>query len=280
MTHLKPPASPLAVCEDILRKSKQYNLEHHCLPSENRVIDRLLNRGHELESTYLELHRKLGHHPHALQEFLAKLLSTAAFWKPEDMKAARASRYRLIEVNREIADKAMELSTLLDERSVLHNHSGFASNTHYHVCEVIEEASEHNPLFGMEIGDKLSRLHYQYDLKYWPSLSDFMDELAQDASDADIEATDPLTKAATESSRSSKGDFLRAFLAAIEESSAQVFGRLPSDLKITDNTMASLINCALELKVDEMASADYVKRFRQKERERSRRTSYWTSASN
>lgn len=280
MTHLKQPSAPLAICEDILRKSKQYNLEHHCLPSENRVIDRLLNRSHELKSAYQELYRKLGNHPHALQEFLAKLLSTAAFWNPEDMKAARASRYRLMEVNRQIADKASELSKLLDERSVLHNHSGFASNTHYHVCEIIEEASEHNPLFGLEVGDKLSRLHYQYDLKYWPSLSDFMDELAQDACDADIEATDSLTKAATESSRSSKGDFLRAFLAAIEESSAHMFGRLPNDLGITDNTMASLINCALELKVDELASADYVKRFRQKERERSRKTSCGSTASN
>lgn len=273
MTHTKSLGTPRAICEEILRKDKQYNVEHKCWPSQNKVIDLLLKRGLELESAYQELHHTLSHRPHALKEFLTLLLSTATLWKPEAMKAARASRDRLIVVNQQIADKASELSNLLGERCELHHHSGFAGNTHYHVCEVIEAAAEHNPLFGMEVGEEFSRLHYQYDLKYWPSLSDFMDELFQDAHDAEIEATDPLTRAATESSRSSKGDFLRAFLAAIEESSARALGRLPSDLRITDNTMASLVNCALDLEEEEMASADYIKRFRQKERERSRKTS-------
>lgn len=272
MNHTKPPGSPQAICEDILRKDKQYNLEHKCWPSQNRVIDLLLKRGLELENAYQELHLKLGHHPHALEEFLTLLLSTAALWKPEAMKAARASRDRLIVVNRQIADKASELSKLLSERCELHNHSGFAGKTHYHVCEVIEAAAEYNPLFEMEVREEFSRLHHQYDLKYWPSLSNFMDELFQDAHDVEIEATDPLTKAATESSRSSKGDFLRAFFTAIEESSNREFGRLPSDLRITDNTMSSLVNCALDLQEEEMASADYMKRFRQKERERNIQT--------
>ncbi|MHB0775117.1 hypothetical protein [Halomonas sp. WWR20] len=87
-----------------------------------------------------------------------------------------------------------------------------------------------------------------------------------------LEATDPITRAATASSRSSKGDFLRAFIASIEESSAHSFGRLPSSLRVTDSTMASLTNCALDLEADELATADYVKRFRQRERERSKTT--------
>ncbi len=83
MTQPKPPATPRAICEDFLRKDKQYNRNKQILPSENEVIDRLLARGHELESAYQELHQKLIRHPYALQEFLGRLLSTAAFWKPE-----------------------------------------------------------------------------------------------------------------------------------------------------------------------------------------------------
>ncbi len=270
-TTAKPAATPRAICEGFLRKEKQRNLDKQILPSENEVIDRLLARGNELESAYQEIHQKLSRHHNALEEFLRRLLSTAAFWNPEDMKAARIDRNRLIEVNRQITEKASELSRLLNERSGLHNHSGFAGNTHHHVCEVIEAASEHNPLFGMEVGEEFRRLYYQYDLKYWPSLSEFMMELSLDAHDLEIKATDPLTQAATESSRSSKGDFLRAFIASIEEGSTCAFGRLPSDLRITDNAMASLINCALDLDTEELASADYVKRFRQRERERSSR---------
>src|SRR5690606_18510979 len=67
------------------------------------------------------------------------------------------------------------------------------------------------------IQERLDALHGQFDLKYWPSLSDFLRELASDAEDAVMEATDPLTAAATMTSRPSRTDFIKALLAAIDE---------------------------------------------------------------
>lgn len=270
MTNQTSATTARATCEELLRKDRQYNLENHCLPSQTKVIDKMLARGIELEYAYQELHQKLSHYPRALEQFIALLLSTAAFWRPEDMKAARADRDRLVEINRQIEEIASALSGLLNERTELHNHSGFSGSTHHHICEVIEEASEYNHLFGMYVEDEFKRLHFQYDLKYWPTLSDIMDELSLDAHNVEIEATDPLTKAATESSRSSKRDFLRAFMAAIEESSARTCGSFPVDLRITDATIASLTNCALDLEVDQLMTADTIKRFRQGERARKR----------
>lgn len=270
MTTQKSAIDTQNACEKLLRDSRQYNLDNGCWPSQTRIIDRLLKRGTELQGAYQELHQKLAHHPRALDRFLAHLLDASVMWNPEKMKAARADRERLVEVNRQIDEVASMLSGLLEERNRLHNHSGFSGNTHYHICEVIEEASEHNPLFRMEVGEEFKRLHYQYDLKYWPNLSDIMDALSMDAQNVEIEASDPLTRAATESSRSSNRDFLRAFTAAIEESKARPFGPLPANLRITDATMASLTNCALDLAVDQMITAETVKRFRQGERERER----------
>ncbi|KJV31568.1 hypothetical protein VI06_06885 [Aquitalea magnusonii] len=260
------PKTPQQICENLLLEGKRYNIEHRILPSENAVADRLLSRGNELRDSYEELHDKLHARLPALQAFLGLVLSTAAFWNPEKMQEARAARSDLADLNQQIARKAAELATLLEQRSDLHNTSGFSSNTHYHVCGVIEAASQHHALFQSYVQEKLDALCGQFDLKYWPSLGEFLQELASDAEKAVMEATDPLTAAATAATRPSKADFFKALFAAIEENSAENYGQLPRGLKLSDRTLASLANCALDLGPDDMVDDAYMKRLRQRER--------------
>lgn len=260
------PTNAREVCENLLLEGKRYNIEHHHLPSENAVADRLLGRGIELRDAYQELYDKLHAHPPALQVFLGLVLNTAAFWNPEKMQEARAARSDLANVNQQIARKAAELALLLEQRSVLHDTSGFNSDTHYHVCDIIEAASQHNGLFQNYVQEKLSALHGLFDLKYWPSLSEFLQALATDAEKAMIAATDPLTAAATAAVRPSRADFFKALFAAIEENSAKSYGQLPIGFKLTDRTLASLANCALDLGPDDLVDDAYMKRFRQRER--------------
>jgi len=260
------PTNSQKICENLLLESKRYNIEHHILPSENAVVDRLLRRGIELRDAYEELHEKLHAHPQALQVFLGLVLSTAAFWNPNKMQEARAARSDLANVNQQIARNAAELALLLEQRSDLHDTSGFSSDTHYHVCNVIEAASQHNYLFRSYVQEKLGALHGQFDLKYWPSLGEFVQELATDAEKAVMEASDPLTAAATSGTRPSKADFFKALFVAIEENRAESYGQLPSDFKLTDRTLASLANCALDLGPDDLVDDAYMKRLRQRER--------------
>lgn len=259
------PTNAQQTCENLLLEGKRYNIEHHILPSENAIADRLLMRGFELRDVYEELHDKLHAHPPALQVFLGLVLSTAAFWNPKKMQEARAARSDLANVNQQIARNAAELATLLEQRSDLHDTSGFSSDTHYHVCNVIEAASEHNGLFQSYVQEK-GALRGQFDLKYWPSLGEFMQELAADAEKAVMEATDPLTAAATAAARPSKADFFKALFASIEENSAKSYGQLPRGFKLTDRTLASLANCALDLGPDDLVDDAYMKRLRQRER--------------
>ena len=59
--------TPLQICENLLIDGKRYNIEHHILPSENAVADRLLLRGLELKEAYEELHEKLHKQPRPLR---------------------------------------------------------------------------------------------------------------------------------------------------------------------------------------------------------------------
>jgi hypothetical protein len=253
-------------CEEILIEMVRYNEEHLILPSENVVANRLLKREIELFDAYEELNSKLNAQPQALHVFLDLVLGTAADWNPQKMQEARAARNELAVVNRQISSKAAELAQLLEQRSNLHNTSGFSSDTHFHVCDVIERASQSNHLFNSYVKDGLSALRMQFDLKYWPTISDLLQEIAIDAACADIEAIDPLTAVGTAAIRPSKADFFKVLFAAIEENSEKCYGFLPQGFKLTDRSLASIANCALDLAPDDLVDDEYVKRFRQRER--------------
>lgn len=252
------------ICELILVEAKTYNIEHCILPSENRIIDRLLARGPELSAAYKELHGKLHQHHKALDIFLELLVNTAAFWNQEKIAEARTARNDIIVINRQIARKAAELGKLLQQRSDLNNTSNFRSDTFYHICDVIKAASKHNSRFKVYVEKKLDVISTQFDLKYWPTLWDCVQELAFDAETASTTASDPLTAIATSASRPSLADFVKALLEAIEENGFHNYGLLPKDFKITDNTLASLVNCSLDLDPDSLVDGPYIKRFRQR----------------
>jgi len=255
------------ICESILTEAKNYNIEHCILPSENRIIDRLLARGPELSAAYKELHGKLHQHHKALNIFLELLLNTAAFWNQDKIAEARTARSNLNVINRQIARKAAELAKLLKQRSDLNNASNFRSDTFYNICDVIIAASKENNLFKVYVEKKLDVIRTQFDLKYWPTLASCIQELAFDAEETSTTASDPLTAVATSAIRPSLADFVKALLEAIEEHRVHNYGFLPKDFKITDNTLATLVNCSLDLGPDDLVDGPYIKRFRQRSSE-------------
>lgn len=253
-------------CEDFLNSERAYNIEHSLLPSEVKIIDRLLARRLEMQEVYAELSSKLD--TPATQCFLGLILSTAAFWNPDASSEARAKKRRLQELNSRIAQSAMQLSELIEERSEISNSSGFTSNTHYSICDLIEEAARDNHMFGFYVQKQLHALQCRYDLKYWPTITDVLNALSQDAQDAQVFATDPLTEAATESIRASLADYFRALFAAIDENSRTYGGFLPVGLRIADSALATIANCALDLDSDAGVDGPYVKNLRQRLRDK------------
>lgn len=253
-------------CETILWEGIRYNQEHEILPSENAVARRLLDRGEELTEAYQEVYDKLHHRAHAVKQFMGMLLSVQTFWSPEKIAQARADREALVEINQKIERYARALAELLEERTRLHNTSGFSSRTLYHICDVIDRACEVNGHYRTFLRKPLQNLAGQYDLKYWPDLSHCLGAIAHDAAQAELEATDPLTEAATLSNRPSTSDQVLAFLAYIEECRGDYAGSLPSDFQLSDRSMASLLNVVFDLPVDKLLTAEYLKGRRQRAR--------------
>lgn len=268
-TYMSTPKKARNICERLLRAERAEKIEKSILPSEVKVIDRLLERGLELEDAYEELHNKLHDHPQALRVFFDLLQSTAAFWSPESNQEARRGKARLVEVNQEIEKVAKTLALLLSERTELKNHSGFSCDTLYHPVDAIHAAAERNHSYEQWVKEKLEAVARQFDLKYWPSLSAVSQAIADDAARAAPCPHDALTDAGTEGPRASLADTFKAFFVAVEGESSRNFGVLPYSFELTDRSVASLLSCALGLDSDEMVDAPYVKRLRQRQRERS-----------
>lgn len=255
-------------CQLLLRSERDDRVSSGILRSEVKVIDRLLSRSLELRDAYEELHSKLNDRPPALKVFFDILFRTAAFWNPDANREARQGRARLVEVNREIEEAASTLAALLNERTELKNHSGFSCDTLYHPVDAIDLAAADHYRYQHWVKNGLAGIRGQFDLKYWPSLSEVVQAIGTDAAQARPLPHDAVTEAGTEGPRAALADTFRSFYVALEESSAQHHGFLPRTFELTDRSVAALISCALDLGPDEVVDAGYVKRLRQRRRDR------------
>lgn len=246
-------------CEAILMASRNYNVENNIWPTDVITTNYLLTQTAAMKSVYDELSVLSAQQR---SQFLDQLVGTLSFWSPEDAIEMRAARNRLIDVNKKISALAKDLADLLEERSTLENQHPFSSNTHYHIANVIKEASRDNYHFQSFLAKPLEALTGQFDLKYWPYLPSVINEIANDAATAGIYATDPRTEAATSSNRSSKADFVRAILSMIEELKSTPSLYFPRSFSLSDSAMADIVNVCLKLGAEELVDGAYVKNLR------------------
>jgi len=255
------------ICEAHLRDEIRYNAEHKILPTESGIAELLLSRGQELAPIYEEILQKLPAQGIAWKTFLGCcVLATAAYWSPDKGREDRTSREQLKDANSRVADLASELSELLEERQHLERASPFTGSTHYHICEVIQEANADNSYDPSRLKEPLNNLSGQFGLKYWPSLANIVAVIGRDAAAADIKATDPRTAVLCKSSRPSKADLIRAIQAGIKDNQHGGMGGLPRSFELSDSAMATLGNVLLDLPVNDLMTAEYVKNLRSRDK--------------
>jgi hypothetical protein len=249
------------LCERVLLDDIRYNEEHSILARRNSVARRLLGRRVELVEAYTDLVTRL-RYERPIAVVLDQILVAATYWNKDETTKMRLARADLEQVNRRISRTADELADLLEQRTHLHNHSEFSSETYYHPIDLMEVAAKGNGLYGSFLKDKLDALRYQFDLKYWPSLSTMTRALAADARGAVVSVTDEMTEAATTGKRASDTDFFRAFYVGLEHCKTALGGLVPDDYEMVDRTLAALATCALGKDPDEPFTSDYVKQCR------------------
>lgn len=257
------PVDIRQLCQSFLEEEIRSNQAKGILPSETAVSRNLLARAHDMNEVYDEFASR-GWSRVTIEQCLRIVLSTMAHWKPDQMAQAREKKRQLDGTNVKIAKVSEELATLLLQREELHNTSGFGSDTHFSIMDLIMDAGREVPLFEGWVKEVLLPIRGQYDLKYWPSIDQVISAFGRDAEAAPSYPHDSLTEAGTESARPSISDTVRALIRAIEEQRGRQYCRIPGDFTISDKTMATILNCALNLTMDQLKDAGYIKGIRQR----------------
>ncbi|MEM8848585.1 MAG: hypothetical protein AAGE03_00985 [Pseudomonadota bacterium] len=261
----KPTPDSTIMCEDSLREERSYNLENEILPSETRVIDRMLERTLELEGAYADSCAKLGADMRAIRVLFSLVLSCAAFRTPDSIDNVRRDARRLGEVNADIAKHAVRLARVLQERTRVQDRSSLCSGTRSHICDLIDDASQDNGFYNSWLKERLSVLRGQFDMKYWPNVEQIVTAIGEDAGRAQIAPIGDMAEVAVQSPRPSKASFLRILFRKIEDAKGDDDGGLPSNFHLRDETYAALTSVSLDL--DDMIDGPFVKRLRQQDRE-------------
>ena len=249
--------------ESILIEIKKNNIEKQILPSENRVIDHLLNRSIEMKSLYDELERKL---TRPQQEILwDALLGAATFWNPESSRALREDKKKLQKLNSDIAKHATKLAQLIREREEICETTGISAYEDYDFLHWVHKAGEDNHLYQSYIQQGIQALSGRYDLKYWPEPYAVVEAIGQFANDAEVYENNSWTEELLSSPKHSMADYLRVIIKAIDDRKYHLPPEniLPTDFRMSDNALATIINCTLNLEPEDMVSTEYIKRSRQ-----------------
>ena len=244
-----------------IKASNEQDINNVIWPSQNAIIERMLEQRICLTEVYEQIYKQLKNNPLLIEEFFKLCLNTAVNYEIPKIKAAKQGEKDLLAIEKTIAKQAQELQASLLKRQHLKESSGFFSDSSYHIIEVITEAahSENNAYYRSNVEKQLEQMAAQYDLKHWPSLAAIVGVLADEAETTQIYAWDDSLAAATSGQRASKSGFLNALFTIIEESHHWPHFGMPRNFALTNQAWATLTNSLLNLCDDQMATEDSVK---------------------
>lgn len=200
------------------------------------------------------------------ERMLDLLVAAAQHWNPEKIAEKREALRRIQELDGEIAEEAKTLAEKLRKRAAIRDSHGIGKSLNDNIAlqfpRVFEKYSalDHPDaqLSRAWLLPELQPIFNQFDYKYWPTLPDMLDLVAQDASIEDefgASVGDSATRTAFETRQASNRDFIRAFYGLLNDS--RDIDKSWRDL--TNRALAAMMNSALGLINDQITEVNVSK---------------------
>lgn len=186
-----------------------------------------------------------------------RLIEVALDYSPEAVAEAHDAIKRIGEKNQEIRDSASRLARLIRERDNLKEGLGLYLAGERNPIDLISRAAEISerrrvaqlyPAFVeaelLEIRERFETLRRQFSWQYWPEAAALIEAFAESHFDMEIEIEDEHLVAAfkpkpgEKATKRTSSDFLRVFLAEVENLGQADFAGKPLDLR--DKSVAAL----------------------------------------
>jgi hypothetical protein len=111
-------AEPIDWAIEHLKQSRQYNIDNGCLPSQTRIIERMLKDGAEIPRVYRDIAAQVEAPIHR-KVVLEQIVTTLAFHGPSDIDDARYRAGRVRDLNLQISSLFEQLSELYRRRDAI-----------------------------------------------------------------------------------------------------------------------------------------------------------------
>lgn len=186
-----------------------------------------------------------------------RLIEVALDYSPQEIKGAHDAIKRIREKNREIADSAKHLARLIRERDNLKEGLGVYLVGDRNPVDLMSRAAEISegrrvaqlyPAFVeselLEIRERFKTLRRQFNWQYWPEAAALIEAFSESHLDMATEIEDERLNAAFEpkpgekATKRTASDFLRVFLAEVENLGQDDFAGKPLGLR--DKSVAAL----------------------------------------
>ncbi len=263
------------LAEQLLAAALQRNTDCGSWQPDCAVIKRLLDDKTELRCVWNELWRKTNNEKQ-FNRVLNEIVDVAAGWGPEQQKEHRDAKIKFSDLNDEIERGAKNLSDLLAKQRELSETQSIAGKIDRSLMDFIacwadsrhvfeEEAARARAFKNFVLPDLTATRKKYWSPSYWPSIADLLRAIEVAARDNWQESTDPLNIAALCSRESSKLDFLRALLTALDQD--RNLNLIPQNFSFTNKSLTAVVNCAFGLVEDpytESAMKKAVQRLRNK----------------
>ena len=254
----------IILCEKALENIFAENTEKNMLGKSNEIITRMLKHQLSLEEVYEEISEKLGESLGTIQAFFEICLRTARLYNQSEVSNSKAEHKSLQTINSEIAKEADKLKALLAEREQLENSSGHSCGAHYHIADLVCAAAKTNGKdhFLNKAEIVLEDLADVCEFKYWPTLEEIIGEIGKNAAAVKTYTRDKNLRAETVGQRYSKTLFWKALHNEIDAGKKAYINRIPPSFNMTNQALATLTNCLLDLREDDWATAATVNSFK------------------
>lgn len=257
-----PKNSPTDFCRAFIERELLSDRKKKIGMSHWNTMERLIARSDELELVYSELIGAFGYsdkfegYPpsNSYIWLILELIWRSEEFAKSEIKQTREDLKELSQVNEDIVDLAMNLSMKLRRQDELFEKSGFKRPAFQTVFDLIEGAGSNNYLFESYLLDSFKELDNQYELKYWPTVADLVDEIAHFEYNQEKISHMYLPEKVVTGRASDIKDFVLSFDGRFNDRNG-----LPKKFKFSNNAMAEIINVVLNLPSDQLASGDAVR---------------------
>lgn len=263
-------ASPLELCEEFTRNELKDLQDKQIWMSWWPVMERMLNRPHELEPVYAEICNAFGY---SLEFNIPFRLTMEAIWysgkafSPDTVVHKKAVHAELVKLHEEIPELSRKLAEAIQRQKELAEPEDFGLGEYFSFVDLISTANKNNGHYNGYLKPELESLEGQFDGKYWPDLARFIDVVGQ------IEANrpEPLSASLPEAVIQGRASRFKNYVLSLDDDIKNCF-QIPDSFQLSNASMATIANVVLDLPADELITPDTVRLIRHRKKTSTKKT--------